>query len=72
MAGLLIVTLFGLMFPHVIYMAAVVNYAMQSEVLIDFMNSIIKFIEEQLLKQDKPDQINNQSEKTKVCIKFGY
>ena len=41
------------MFLNVIYVSAIMNYAIQSEMMIDLLNSIFEFIKEHLLNKNK-------------------
>ena len=62
MKGLLAFSLFGLIVLNVIYVAAIMNYAVQSEMMINLLYSIYGLVESNLLSnEERRDQGNGQS-----------
>ena len=48
----MIFSLFGFLLLDVVYMSAIVNYAVQSEMLIDLLRSLYALVETSLLKRE--------------------
>ena len=71
MIVLVLLSLLGLVFVNWIYMTAIVNYAVQCEMMIDLLQSICQYIKIQLLedpgqKSDPPTQPMTST--NKVCV----
>ena len=78
MTELLAFSLFGFIVLNVIYVAAIMNYVMQCEMMIDILHSTYKSVEMLLLKNNNPELkksievCSEQNFKANIIIMYSF